>query len=877
MHRIASLATSARWLGALALLASCQEDVAPSAESESSNDGGINSLSGSEDMTIGSMTADSSGSSGDTTTLGTGGTPDCADGQQNGDETDVDCGGSCDPCDDGHGCMVAADCYSIVCQDGACQPATCYDEVQNGNEDDVDCGGTCPDACGGNGGCDHDGDCMPDEYCTDAGMCAPAACDNGEQDSLETDIDCGGVDCPDCQDGASCNIDNDCISHVCVMDVCQAPACDDNEQNGTETDVDCGGSDGCPPCENSQSCEINEDCVNLVCMDNNCSAPGCNDGVQNGDETDEDCGGTCPDCHEGEGCMLASDCDTGVCENDVCSPPACDDGVHNGDETDLDCGGTCGATCLPSQDCFDGGDCTQQVCEFGVCSFPDCNDNHHNGDETDFDCGGACGASCEPGEMCVDAGDCVEGVCAALVCADPACDDGVENGDESDLDCGQSCGPTCQTGQTCLGDDDCESGVCTLNTCQAPSCDDDVQNGVELGVDCEGGCPNPCDIGGEDVVNTYTLDSQLAPAIGAAPSGNYYVVVWVSAPIGNPAQDGSGTGIYGQIYDSLGNAFGGEFLVNTTTASNQTNPSVAVYDTGFVVTWESPDSDAGGVYAKRYDSGGGVQTAEFQVNALSTGIQRRPDVAADNGGAFVICYETRPVASYEIICRRYNSSAVAQGAEISVNSTTVGDQQLPAVGRRSNGDFTVVWQSSNDQDGDAIGIVTRRYNNAGTALAGEAVVNDFTAGNQSQPSISMAPTGEYVVAWSSDGQDAASTAVVAQRFNNAGTEQGAEFVVNDYETGAQNNPSVAINTDGEFMIAWVSANQDGSLTGVYAQRYTAAGALVGVEFRVNTVTANFQEEPDLAMRTTDEPVVVFSSGSASDRDVIVKRYDANFP
>jgi hypothetical protein len=43
----------------------------------------------------------------------------CADGTQNGDETGVDCGGSCSAC------------------------PTCADGTQNGNETGVDCGGSC--------------------------------------------------------------------------------------------------------------------------------------------------------------------------------------------------------------------------------------------------------------------------------------------------------------------------------------------------------------------------------------------------------------------------------------------------------------------------------------------------------------------------------------------------------------------------------------------------------------------------------------------------------------------------------------------------------------------------------------------------------------
>ncbi|WP_027395461.1 family 31 carbohydrate-binding protein [Aquimarina latercula] len=49
-------------------------------------------------------------------------TPTCNDNQQNGDETGVDCGGSCDPCE---------------------TTSTCSDNQQNGDETGIDCGGSC--------------------------------------------------------------------------------------------------------------------------------------------------------------------------------------------------------------------------------------------------------------------------------------------------------------------------------------------------------------------------------------------------------------------------------------------------------------------------------------------------------------------------------------------------------------------------------------------------------------------------------------------------------------------------------------------------------------------------------------------------------------
>ncbi|PCC71299.1 hypothetical protein SAMN02745121_00839 [Nannocystis exedens] len=55
-------------------------------------------------------------------TLTTGDVPEgCGDGEKNGDETDIDCGGgTCGPCDDDAACMADTDCKSGSCDGGAC-------------------------------------------------------------------------------------------------------------------------------------------------------------------------------------------------------------------------------------------------------------------------------------------------------------------------------------------------------------------------------------------------------------------------------------------------------------------------------------------------------------------------------------------------------------------------------------------------------------------------------------------------------------------------------------------------------------------------------------------------------------------------------------
>lgn len=72
---------------------------------------------------------------------------ECDDGILNGTETDIDCGGdACGGCDDGDDCEDASDCVTGLCTAGTCGGggSTCDDGIQNGDETGIDCGGSCP-------------------------------------------------------------------------------------------------------------------------------------------------------------------------------------------------------------------------------------------------------------------------------------------------------------------------------------------------------------------------------------------------------------------------------------------------------------------------------------------------------------------------------------------------------------------------------------------------------------------------------------------------------------------------------------------------------------------------------------------------------------
>jgi hypothetical protein len=303
----------------------------------------------------------------------------CVDEIENGSETDVDCGGRCPACEADKECAQASDCQSGNCEDNGtgrlfCRDAACDDQVLNADETDVDCGGSCEDDCEVNQRCQTADDCI-EKVCRrddedDARVCKAPTCDDQVKNGSETAIDCGG----DCDQ--KCAIDDTCLAHAdCISNscggVCLAPTCADGRLNQTETDADCGGEE-CESCSSGQQCEVNADCVSDDCTDLECAKGGAGaacraDGDCLNDVCDED---TCAPGDVGDPCQQDADCITVNCgSSDLCEPNytggACAGNRHcySGDcAGDVCAQGELIAACASDADCYSGR-CADDVCE----------------------------------------------------------------------------------------------------------------------------------------------------------------------------------------------------------------------------------------------------------------------------------------------------------------------------------------------------------------------------------------------------------------------------------------------------------------------------------------------------------------------------------
>jgi hypothetical protein len=205
------------------------------------------------------------------------------------------------------------------------------------------------------------------------------------------------------------------------------------------------------------------------------------------------------------------------------------------------------------------------------------------------------------------------------------------------------------------------------------------------------------------------------------------------------------------------------------------------------------------------------------------------------------------------------------------------DQQEPSVAMDSAGNFVIAWQSYG-QESASDGIYAQRYNASGVAQGGEFHVNTTTTDNQNLPTVAMDSSGNFVITWESYAQDGSLQGIYGQRYNSSGVAQGGEFRLNTTTANAQQNPVVTMTGGGSFAVTWQSTAQDGSLEGVYMRLYDASGNPVTGETRVNTTTTGDQHSPSIVSNQNGRMVIAWQGNGSGDGDgVFMQRYTYGFP
>ncbi|MBK8253068.1 MAG: hypothetical protein IPK82_10405 [Polyangiaceae bacterium] len=274
----------------------------------------------------------------------------CEDGMCNHQSVDTDeqgCPSNNGQCVDGtcklylgNGCTDGMECQSGFCVDGFCCESECAGKCMACAESLTDLGNGLCSAVSSSGASNED-----QMACIDKGGCGAVAgwcaCEDGVNNSGETDIDCGGLCGDTCAVGQFCNANDDCKSGFCVNGICCNEDCPGpcrtcsaikgictlvtGQPSGCDTDNACA-PDGTCKLANTQSCDDASECASGYCagfmMFKACY--GCSEPIPCG-SNDACITNICypAKLDKGDACVDKSQCKSENCVDGVCCDAEC--------------------------------------------------------------------------------------------------------------------------------------------------------------------------------------------------------------------------------------------------------------------------------------------------------------------------------------------------------------------------------------------------------------------------------------------------------------------------------------------------------------------------------------------------------------------------
>ncbi len=317
-----------------------------------------------------------------------------------------------------------------------------------------------------------------------------------------------------------------------------------------------------------------------------------------------------------------------------------------------------------------------------------------------------------------------------------------------------------------------------------------------------------------------------------------------------------------------------DFQVNENVGrEHHTSPDNAVLlDGSTIVTWEDyRNGSMSCIYAQRYNANG----SPFGANSIVTektykGSQYRPRIAGIANGGYVITWHEYRRGLPDIYAQIFSAGGVPQGTDLLVNDdgAATHGQYNTDIAPTTDGGFVITWVDTRNGFYD---IYVQHFDSSGAIIGSNIKVNDDDETHyQTQPCVATTANGGFVVCWvdyRNENED-----IYAQRYDANNAAIGVNFIVNsDGDPNYQGSPSIAGTTDGGIIIAWTDT-RDGS--NIYAQRYNANGEGVGPNFVINDDDGSAYWDPSVAATMDGGFVVPWDDSRAESRNIYTQRYNA---
>jgi hypothetical protein len=265
-------------------------------------------------------------------------------------------------------------------------------------------------------------------------------------------------------------------------------------------------------------------------------------------------------------------------------------------------------------------------------------------------------------------------------------------------------------------------------------------------------------------------------------------------------------------------------------ASSSNGTSVVVWRNAY----SSTDHD---IYAQRFDVNGNPAGAAIQVDYTGAD-SSSPHVAMDSGGRFIVTWVDQVGSQSNVFMREYNADGTPLTGKLAV--TTSGADGAPDVAASANS-FVITFVHNKTATDSDVQAERFTYTNGLPVGQGLFTLPGFTTSVEYMPSVAMAPSGAYDVAYvhyvGGSNYD-----IWMDRYDGNGNFQGLSYVNTD--TNLEASPSVSMDNAGNAVVAYTELI--GSSYGIFANRVSSAGA-VGSRILIRSSAGQNFTSPSVAL------------------------------
>jgi len=274
-----------------------------------------------------------------------------------------------------------------------------------------------------------------------------------------------------------------------------------------------------------------------------------------------------------------------------------------------------------------------------------------------------------------------------------------------------------------------------------------------------------------------------------------------------------------------------------------------------------------------FQPGTGQFSGDFQVNDILGGYRRQSpsSVAMDSQGNFVVVCEEYDETQNgnNVYFQRYSSDGSKLGQKIKANTgATEWQQTMPIIAMNDSGNFVIAWHNQLNYQS---GIYGQCFYRDGTAMGVNFKVN--TDGNPGIFSLSLAidHPGNFWIVWTDEGDGAMD--IYGQSFNTNGDRQGGNIKISQNASNFKDNPSIAVDQNGNFMVVWIESEYDN-----YGQILGNNGQKKGENFLIFDGKENWppvNSSPVMVPDCNHSLTVAWYSTQNSDRGLFCQRFSSD--